>query len=172
MIKSSEIDDSFIEKMRSTGGKTINLCFQCGTCSGICPVGRLVPLRTRRLIRKALLGLKEKAITSEDLWLCMVCYRCYERCPRGVNIPSVILAIRDQAVSMGILPPKGYLEMAKSLLERGIMQVPQEVYTKDFETFDRKTLNLPEFGTKPIDEFSKTLLRTDHHKVLGREPKE
>ena len=40
-------------------------------------------------------------IDSEDLWQCTTCYTCEERCPRGVPIVDVVIALRNIAVANG-----------------------------------------------------------------------
>jgi len=80
-------------------------CFQCGTCTASCVMGPYTTFRTRRLLRRALLGLKNQVLYSDDLWLCAACYTCYDRCPRGVKIPVVISALRALAVDEGVRHP-------------------------------------------------------------------
>jgi len=68
-------------------------------------MGPYTTFRTRRLLRRALLGLKDQVLHSDDLWLCAACYTCYDRCPRGVKIPVVISALRAVAVDEGVIHP-------------------------------------------------------------------
>jgi len=93
----------FTKRVIDAGGDTLNLCFQCGTCTGSCPSGRYTAFRVRKMIRKAQLGLKDEVLPSDDLWYCTTCYTCYERCPRGVDIPGIVLAIRNIAVQEGYM---------------------------------------------------------------------
>ena len=93
----------FTREVIEAGGDTLNLCFQCGTCTGSCPSGRYTSFRIRKMIRKAQLGLKEEVLPSEDLWFCTTCYTCYERCPRGVDIPGIVLTLRNIAVRQGYM---------------------------------------------------------------------
>ena len=80
--------------------KSFARCYQCGTCTGGCPSGRITAYRTRKLIRAALFGYGDY-IKSEDLWKCTTCYTCYERCPRDVKITEIIKAMRNIAFQMG-----------------------------------------------------------------------
>lgn len=81
------------------------MCFQCGTCTAGCPSGKITAYRIRKLMRMAQLGLKEDIISSEDLWQCTTCYTCEERCPRGVPIVDVVIALRNIAVANGKMFP-------------------------------------------------------------------
>jgi len=80
--------------------RSFTRCYQCGTCTGGCPSGRITAYRTRKLIRAAIFG-QEDYIKSEDLWKCTTCYTCYERCPRDVKITEIIKAMRNLAFQMG-----------------------------------------------------------------------
>jgi len=168
VIRSSDLDLGFVEEVSKISGETVKSCFQCGTCTGTCPSGRLTSLRTRVIIRKTILGLKKEVLSSPAVWECMICFKCQEQCPRGVSIPAVMLALRNLAVREGVSPPEGYLKMAKSVFEEGTVQPTQEVVTRDFESFSRTSLNLPNLS-KPVDlgKFSRTLGEIGLRKFVG-----
>ena len=90
------IDDAVWEELIELTDGAATVCYQCGTCTAICPWG-LVSEETvsiRSLIREAQLGLP---LNDESLWLCTTCAYCEAYCPRGVNILDVILALRQMA---------------------------------------------------------------------------
>ncbi|MCJ7607646.1 MAG: CoB--CoM heterodisulfide reductase subunit C [Thermoplasmata archaeon] len=101
MAEAKEPNPEFTRKVIEAGGDTVNLCFQCGTCTGSCPSGRQTAFRIRKLVRRAQLGFGEDVLPSDDLWLCTTCYTCYERCPRGVEIVDIVMALRNMAVREG-----------------------------------------------------------------------
>ncbi|MBW9221244.1 CoB--CoM heterodisulfide reductase subunit C [Methanothermococcus sp. SCGC AD-155-M21] len=76
-------------------------CYQCGTCTGTCPSGRITPFKTRKLMKKILCGMD--VFHEEDMWMCTTCYECYEKCPRNVKITDVIKAARNVACKMGAI---------------------------------------------------------------------
>jgi heterodisulfide reductase subunit C len=168
VIRSSDLDLDFIQQISKISGDAVKSCFQCGTCTGTCPSGRLTSLRSRTIIRKAVLGLKKEVLSSPALWECMICFKCQEQCPRGVNIPNVMLALRNIAVREGIVPPEGYLKMGKAVFEEGAVQPPQEVVTRDFESFTRTSFSLP-IPSKPADltKFSRALTEAGLKKAIG-----
>ena len=69
--------------IRANGGKTFDLCYQCGTCDVVCPWNRVRNFSIRKIVRQAALGLSE--IENEEIWRCTTCGTCPTRCPRGVN---------------------------------------------------------------------------------------
>ena len=98
----------------------MNLCFQCGTCTGSCASGRFTAFRTRKVVRRAQLGLKDDILPSDDLWMCTTCYTCYERCPRGVEIPDIIFLLRNLAVQAGYMG-EAHKKVAGLLVKTGHM---------------------------------------------------
>jgi heterodisulfide reductase subunit C len=110
-------DQAFTKEVIDAGASTLNLCFQCGTCTGSCPSGRFTAFRTRKLIRRAQLGLRD-ILQTDDLWYCTTCYTCYERCPRGVDIPGIILTIRNMAAREGYMSD-AHRETARLLVKTG-----------------------------------------------------
>ncbi len=102
----------------NAGADRIRTCIQCGTCSSVCPSGRRTAFRTRELIRKALLGLKEEVLSSPDLWLCATCHTCLERCPRQIKVTDAIIIMRNMAVEAGFMLPD-HRKASMKLLETG-----------------------------------------------------
>ena len=119
-IKASEIDPKFkyeISKMH--GGEKLLQCFQCGTCTSDCPVARFSDTyRPRQIIRMAQLGLKERVLNSDTLWLCAACFTCTDRCPQDVEVASVIRVLRNLAAERGNVPLV-FKEQACSIIESG-----------------------------------------------------
>jgi len=120
MAEAKEPNPEFTRKVVDAGGKTVNLCFQCGTCTGSCPSGRQTAFRVRKLVRRAQLGFEEDVLPSDDLWLCTTCFTCYERCPRGVEIVDVIMALRNMAVRKGHMA-EAHKNVAKLISTTGHM---------------------------------------------------
>jgi heterodisulfide reductase subunit C len=94
-----------------------NLCYQCGTCSGGCPVSQLIPEYNARKIVK---DKKEKKIDNKNkfIWYCSTCYICYERCPQGVKPIEIIQSITNFLSKNG-LAPISLIEGNKKVLASG-----------------------------------------------------
>ncbi len=120
-------DPEFSGMLVEKGASTLNLCFQCGTCTGSCASGRFTAFRTRKVVRRAQLGLKDQILPSDDLWMCTTCYTCYERCPRGVEIPDIIFLLRNLAVQAGYMG-EAHKKVAGLLVKTGHMVPLSEEY--------------------------------------------
>ncbi len=135
VIKSSEIDPKFkyeISKMH--GGEKLMRCFQCGTCTSDCPIARFSDTyRPRQIIRMTQLGLKDRVLNSDSLWLCASCFTCTDRCPQDVEVASVIRVLRNLAAEQGHIP-QVFKEQCASILESGYAYKIPELRVRKRET--------------------------------------
>jgi len=101
-------------------------CLDCGVCTGSCPVSRVLPSFSPRLIvEKALLGLGDELLADKDLWSCLTCGRCFERCPTSINFPEFMRNLREEADKRGLGPAPAHHGMLQSIMEfqaRGVKQ--------------------------------------------------
>jgi heterodisulfide reductase subunit C len=93
-IKINSAANSFIEEIERISGQDLLACYQCGKCSAGCPMAAFMDILPNQMIRYAQLGLKEELHSSGAIWMCVSCYTCNTRCPKGVKIAEVIEAIR------------------------------------------------------------------------------
>jgi heterodisulfide reductase subunit C len=102
----NDLDQGFRDEVASMpGGANITKCFACGTCAAGCPVTNIdEEYNCRTIIRKVLFGMREEVLKSPAIWLCMMCYRCYARCPQQVNFTDIMRALRHMAVRDGYAP--------------------------------------------------------------------
>ena len=91
------------EAIVAVAGKTLRICMQCGTCTGVCPWTLVKSFSPRQMIRLAQFGVE--GFESEDLWNCVTCNTCVLRCPRGVSNIDVVRSMRALMVETGSMPP-------------------------------------------------------------------
>jgi Fe-S oxidoreductase len=89
-----------IDIIKEEGGDCCKLCYQCGTCTATCPWNLVRSFMVRKAMHQAQLGVVD--FESEDMWLCVTCKWCVDRCPRGVGIIDVWRSFRRAIVEMGI----------------------------------------------------------------------
>lgn len=101
-----DLDPAFRDEVASLpGGENIMKCFACGTCAAGCPVTNIdEEYDCRKIIRQVLFGMREEVLKSPAIWFCVMCYRCYARCPQEVNFTDVMRALRHLAIRDGFAP--------------------------------------------------------------------
>jgi quinone-modifying oxidoreductase subunit QmoC len=94
-----EPDLDFIKDVGILGGEDLKKCYQCATCSVVCPISPDNKPFPRKEMIAASWGLKDKLLKSADPWLCHNCGDCNTRCPRKAKPGDVLAAIRAQAIA-------------------------------------------------------------------------
>jgi heterodisulfide reductase subunit C len=79
-------------------------CYQCGKCTAGCPMVHEMDLVPRQLIRMLQLGFIDRALGAKTPWICANCMVCSARCPQGVDIAAIMLAVRRTAIKLGLRP--------------------------------------------------------------------
>ncbi len=98
---------SFTQVVLEThGGELALQCYQCGTCSGSCPVIDEMEYGPRRIINMIQAGMEKEVLSSKDMWRCVSCYSCANRCPRGIEITDLMADLRRLAVENGYVHDK------------------------------------------------------------------
>lgn len=96
--KRMEPDLSFVRGVMATGGDTVKRCYQCATCSVVCPLSGAESPFPRKEMLWAQWGLASKVAGDADVWLCHQCGDCTSHCPRGARPGDVLSAIRANAI--------------------------------------------------------------------------
>ncbi len=99
-----EPDMGFIKEVAALGGGDLKKCYQCATCSVVCPISPDNKPFPRKEMIAASWGLKDKLVGNADIWLCHNCGDCSTRCPRGAKPGDVLSAIRAYAISEYAIP--------------------------------------------------------------------
>ena len=95
VINDSSVIRDFVRKVEEISGEPFSKCMQCGTCSGLCPMSDQMTITPRRLVLMTKFGQQEQVLGANTVWLCASCHSCLVRCPRGLDLPKVMEAIRQ-----------------------------------------------------------------------------
>ena len=84
----------------------LNLCIQCGTCTGGCPIKDQISIEYEEAgagnnTSNANLP---QILKRPELWACTTCSTCSLRCPAGVKNVEMIMAIRNILTRQGEVP--------------------------------------------------------------------
>jgi len=100
---------------RLPGGERVVACYQCGTCSGSCPTAAAMEYNPRRMLHMLRLGLGQRVLQSQAIWLCTSCYSCTARCPREIKITDAIIGLRSLAVKQGLELPANLVVLRETV---------------------------------------------------------
>lgn len=107
MAGSDNTMSPFLQEVLATdGGRLVLQCYQCGTCSGSCPVIEEMTYGPRRIMHLIQAGEEATVLSSPDIWRCVSCYSCANRCPRGIEITELMADLRRLAVAKGYAQDK------------------------------------------------------------------
>ncbi len=95
LLSDDTVSLEFIRKVEEISGENFSQCMQCGTCSGMCPMIGQMNLTPRRLLLLTRFGQKETVLGANTIWLCASCHSCLVRCPRGLDLPKIMEAVRQ-----------------------------------------------------------------------------
>src|SRR4030042_5149687 len=125
-------------------------CYQCGKCTGGCPVSLKSRLNIRRLMIEGILGRNLEHLRERlELWDCTTCKTCTIRCPRGLKPMDLVIGMRGLLVEEGHIPKTIIEAMESAYKHRNpwgkpknkrtewTKTLPEEIKVKDFSQGDR-----------------------------------
>ena len=160
-------------------------CLECGKCTSVCPVARYDPsFSPRQMIENALLGFGDELLLDRELFSCLTCYTCQQKCPSDIDFPVFVRKARSLAQNNGqhgVCAHSGQLQsLARLMTSPAIKQNRLEWLSKEYRVSENSDVLLwvgcaPYFA--PIFEgvefnaldITKASLKTLN--VLGIEPK-
>lgn len=92
-ISAASVRGDFVQEIEKTSGQSLLACNQCGKCSAGCPVAFSMDILPNQVIRLAQLGIVD-VLDSQTIWTCAACLTCVSRCPKGIDLPRVMEAMR------------------------------------------------------------------------------
>ena len=164
VLKTTDMDPKFkYEISKIPGAEKVMLCFQCGTCTADCPIARFDDFyRPRKLIRMTQLGLKDRLLSNDVIWLCSTCFTCIDHCPQDVGIASIVRALRNLTVEGGRMPV-GYKGQISNILKTGYAYVISDLRLKK-----RQQKGLPALPKANLESVAKLFDITGFSKTLEK----
>lgn len=98
-------DLSFRQRIMDLDAERLTMCYQCGTCSGVCPIsgddGASFPRMEMILSQR---GMIERLMGDAAIWLCHQCAACSTYCPRDARPANVMAALREYSIAHHAFP--------------------------------------------------------------------
>jgi len=125
IISVDRIRGRLARDVEEISGQDLLACNQCGKCSAGCPVASAMDLLPSQAVRMAQLGMEE-VLQSRTVWICASCLTCVTRCPKGVDLPRLMEALREISLRAGAtrmdldhLPPELVRELPQLAIVGG-----------------------------------------------------
>ena len=128
-ISAALVRGEFVRQIEMISGENLLACNQCGKCSAGCPVAASIDLLPSQIIRLAQLGIEE-VLDSQTIWTCAACLTCVARCPKGIDLPRIMEALRSISMQR-----EGDRMDASQLPSEMVGKVPQLALIGGFRKF-------------------------------------
>jgi heterodisulfide reductase subunit C2 len=89
-----------IQKLSHTN---LSSCYHCRTCGNGCPFVRAMDYPPNGIIRLVQFGLRQEALESHTIWICVGCHTCSVECPMNIDIAAVMSVMRRLAIEEGAM---------------------------------------------------------------------
>jgi heterodisulfide reductase subunit C len=86
--------DTLQARVEAISGQRLAGCYACGTCAASCPFRAEMDLPPDALIRHLLFDVPG-VLDRGAFWVCVGCDLCSGRCPRAIDVPRVMDALRQ-----------------------------------------------------------------------------
>ncbi len=93
-LKQEDDPSDFFGQMEALCGRDFHRCFQCSSCSGSCPMTVHMDASPRKVMHLLQFGLVERLKSLNTYWICASCLSCQVVCPRNIDVPRVMEALR------------------------------------------------------------------------------
>jgi len=112
-------DAAFIRTVEDESGQVVSRCYQCGNCTGGCPMSFTFDYSVSRIMRLIQAGQKDAVLSSKAIWMCATCETCTQRCPNEIDVAQVM----DVCRHMARREKKGSVYAVKSFFDSFLMTV-------------------------------------------------
>lgn len=160
----------FLEEVSAAtaGVSRLEMCIQCGTCGGSCPVAADMDHTPRHLFAMIRAGMREDALRSNTPWICVSCYHCVVRCPQEVHITDVMYTLKSMAIRSRLYQDSTAPDFSRTFVEM------VETYGRSYELglatrhyLRHYPLRLPEMAPLGLGMLSRKRLDITPHRIEG-----
>jgi Fe-S oxidoreductase len=113
-LANATLDRTFLEVVDPLA--KLRTCIQCGTCSATCPTAFAMDYSPRQVWRMVQLGLRDEVLKSRTFWLCTTCKSCQVRCPRGIELMSAMIALKERSIGASVNVPEGMIPFGETVV--------------------------------------------------------
>ena len=120
-----------IEFVKRVSGVNPRKCMKCGKCTASCPAYDEMEYHPHQFVDMVENGRVEELMASKGIDMCLSCFACVERCPRGVEPATFIEAVRLAMVRR----QGGDMLKPEQIPQRLDEALPQQAITSAFRKY-------------------------------------
>ncbi|MHA2363156.1 MAG: 4Fe-4S dicluster domain-containing protein [Candidatus Hodarchaeales archaeon] len=156
-------DDPLVKSIQ----KETQVCFQCKTCTSICPVFRIKSDFKPAEIAQQLTLNGSVPIIDElpAYWLCAGCYSCETICPQHVDLTHIFFKLKNWALNNGEIAPPGLVTEGNTMYKGITTNISQSILNR------RESMKLPDIPKGNTNELERILEATKFKEKLKSETK-
>ena len=83
-----------IDTIKRISGVNPRKCMKCGKCTASCPAYDEMEYHPHQFVDMVENGRIDELMASRGIYMCLSCFACVERCPRGVEPAKLVEAVR------------------------------------------------------------------------------
>lgn len=115
-LRLNEINSSLQNEIKDSCDIDVELCMECGKCSGGCSNAHIFDYTPRKVVQLVKLGDEDRLLNMDALWTCVGCQLCVDRCPSHIDIPRIMDYMREKAYRKGIRAQRSSIEIFYDLM--------------------------------------------------------
>lgn len=100
----------------------VKLCYQCGKCTGGCPIAPFMDYTPNKLIRFIQLDRIDMVLKSKTIWLCASCKTCSVRCPKNVDLARIMNKLKVISGEKHIKPGEKNISLFNKLFREQVLK--------------------------------------------------
>ena len=141
-IRLNNTSSNLRDEIKAACDTDIELCLECGKCSGGCSNAHIFDYTPRKIIQMIKIGAEDTLLNMDSLWTCVSCHLCVDRCPSSINIPRILDYLREKAYQQGIKATRPNVELFHELMLGSIkrtgkvaeapLMIQYNLFTKQF----------------------------------------
>lgn len=99
-----ETHDRFLARdINRISQSNLNRCYHCRTCGNGCPFVQAMDYPPNGIIRLLQFGMRQQALESSTIWICVGCHTCSVQCPMEIDIAAIMATLRRLALEEGAM---------------------------------------------------------------------
>jgi heterodisulfide reductase subunit C len=96
-------DRYFAGELQRLSGTDLHRWFHGRSCGNGCPFVQAMDYPPNAIIRLAQFGLRQQALESSTIWICVGCHTCSVQCPMSIDLAAIMCALRRLALEEGAM---------------------------------------------------------------------